>query len=98
MPETILTEQYLNGLRAEASDPTLRQVTKAELAWEQCDNLSAGWHQMENDGTSACSFSQNSSKQRKADEMEAEEEEPQGTSTSSAVDNLQQGYARFTHR
>jgi hypothetical protein len=98
MPETILTEQYLNGLRAEVSDPTLRQVTKAELAWEQCDNLSAGWHQMENNGTSGCSFSQNSSKKRKADEMEAEEEEPQGTSTSSAVDNLQQGYARFTHR
>jgi hypothetical protein len=99
IPETILTEGYLNGLRVEAGDPTLRQVTKAELAWEeQCTKLSAGWCQVGNHRISAGSFSQNSSQKRKADEMDTEDDVPQETSTSSTVDTLQQGCSRFTHR
>jgi hypothetical protein len=99
IPETILTEGYLNGLRVEARDPTLRQVTKAELAWEeQCTRLSAGWHQMETNGITADSSSQTSSQKRKADEMDTEDEESQETSTSTTVDTFQQGSSRFTHR
>jgi hypothetical protein len=99
LPETILTESYLNGLRVEAGDPTLRQVTKAELAWEeQCARLSAGGHQVGNNGMPAIYSSQNRSQKRKADEMDIDDEEPHGTSTSSAVDDAQQGFSRFTHR
>jgi hypothetical protein len=99
LPETILTERYLNGLRAEAGDLTLRQITRAELAWEeQCARLSAGWHRAENNGMSAGSSSQTSSHKRKADEMDIEDEESHGTLASSAVDDAQQGSSRFTHK
>jgi len=100
MLEIDLTEQILIDLRAYYDDPTIRQITQAELDWEaQCKRE---WlyrqQQMDNGGMPACASSQNGSQKRKFDAMDVEDEEPQMASTSSAADSLQQGFSGLTHQ
>lgn len=99
MLEIDLTEQVLIDLRAYYDDPTIRQVTQSELNWEaQCKRESLDrQQQMESGGMPAITSTQNGSQKRKFDEMDIEDEEPQRTSTSSAVDSLQQGSSGLTH-
>ena len=102
MPEINLTEQILIDLRAYYEDPTIRQVTQAELNWEaqyMRGYLDRQQH-MENGGMPVITSTQNGSQKRKFDEMDIEDEDegPQSTSTSSAVDSLQQGVSGLTHQ